>query len=161
MTKEKLHILYDGLDNTQKEEVEKIFQRRRDQLYEWHDAERVKVDKKLKEDGRYKEGLDTNNSEPEVRELSAEYKRRFNSLPEECICELLGIEAVEDMTKSQADIEALKIFDEHIRESDKIMKKAKEEGKWLSGLDANNGLFKELKERTRERLQELAGQVEN
>ncbi len=93
MTKEKLHILYDGLDSSQKEEVEKIFQRRRNQLFEWHIVEREKVDKKLKEDGRYKEGLDTNNSEPEVRELSAEYKRRFNLLPSKCICELLGIEA--------------------------------------------------------------------
>lgn len=92
MTKEELHILFDGLDKTQKEEVEKIFQKRRNQLYEWHNAEREKVDKKLKEDGRYKLGLDTNSAEPEVRALSAEYKRRFNSLPEKCICELLGIE---------------------------------------------------------------------
>lgn len=91
MTKEELHKLFDGLDDTQKEEAEKIFQKKRDQLFIWHDAEREKVDKKLKEDGRYKLGLDTNSNEPEVRELTAEYKRRFNSLPEESICELLGL----------------------------------------------------------------------
>lgn len=93
MTKERLQILYKGLDDEQKKEAEKIFQKKRGQLFRWHNAEREKVYKKLKEDGRYRLGLDTNNSEPEVRELSAEYNRRFNALPEESICELLGINA--------------------------------------------------------------------
>lgn len=92
MTKEELKILFNGLDDVQKEEVEKVFQRRRDQLFKWYDIESEKVYKKLKEDGRYRLGLDTNNSEPEVRALSAEYNRRFYALPEESICELLGLD---------------------------------------------------------------------
>ena len=93
MTKERLKILFGGLDDIQREEVEKIFQKKRDQLFKWYDIESEKVDEKLKEDGRYRLGLDTNNSEPEVRALSAEYNRRFNALPEESIGELLGINA--------------------------------------------------------------------
>lgn len=91
MTKERLQILYKGLNDEQKKEVEKIFQEKRGQLFRWHNSEREKVYKKLKEDGRYRLGLDTNSREPEVRALSAEYNRRFYALPEESICELLGI----------------------------------------------------------------------
>ncbi len=93
MTKEKLHELFNTLDDVQKEEAEKIFQKKREQLFKWHNAEREKVYKLLHEEGRYKTGLDANNSEPEVRALSAEYNRRFYALPEESICELLGVEA--------------------------------------------------------------------
>ena len=74
MTKERLKILFGGLDDIQREEVEKIFQKKRDQLFKWYDIESEKVDEKLKEDGRYRLGLDTNNSEPEVRALSADRK---------------------------------------------------------------------------------------
>lgn len=92
MTKEKLKTLFNSLDDVQKEEAEKIFQRRRNQLFKWYDIESEKVYEKLKKEGRYEtRGLDANNSQPEVRTLSAEYNRRFYALPEESICELLGL----------------------------------------------------------------------
>ncbi len=93
MTKEEVRALYDKLDEAQKKEVQKIFEEKRTQLFRWHDVETEKVYEKLKEDGRYRLGLDANNSQPEVRALSAEYNRRFYALPEESICELLGIDA--------------------------------------------------------------------
>lgn len=94
MTKGELDKLYKGLDSKQKAEAEIIFQKRRDKLFEWYDAEKEKVYNKLKEEGRYEtRGLDANNSQPEVKALSAEYNRRFYALPEESICELLGINA--------------------------------------------------------------------
>lgn len=89
MTKEGLRTLLDELDDTQKAKVEKIFQRKRDQLFKWYDEEWTKVCEKLKEEGRHRTGLDANNDQPEVRELSAEYNRRFCALPGESICELL------------------------------------------------------------------------
>ena len=94
MTKGELDKLYEGLDSKQKAEVEIIFQKKRDKLFEWYDAEKEKVYNKLKEEGTYEtRGLDANNSQPEVRALSAEYNCRFNALPEESIGELLGINA--------------------------------------------------------------------
>lgn len=93
MTKEEVRALYNKLDDVQKEEVQKIFEEKRTKLFRWHNVETEKVYEKLKEEGRYEtRGLDANNSQPEVRALSAEYNRRFYALPEESICELLGLE---------------------------------------------------------------------
>ena len=89
MTKEEIRAVFNRLDDTQKTEVEKIFQRKRDQLFEWHNAEWDKICEKLKKERRYRTGLDANNTQPEVRKLSEEYNRRFGALPEECICEII------------------------------------------------------------------------
>ena len=51
MTKGELDKLYEGLDSKQKAEVEIIFQKKRDKLFEWYDAEKEKVYNKLKEEG--------------------------------------------------------------------------------------------------------------
>ncbi|MCI9490189.1 hypothetical protein AALC75_02075 [Lachnospiraceae bacterium 48-42] len=93
MTKEEVRALYDKLDEAQKKEVQKIFEEKRTELFKWYDVETEKVYEKLKEEGRYRLGLDANNSQPEARALSAEYNHRFCALPEESICEFLGIDA--------------------------------------------------------------------
>lgn len=89
MTKEEIRTIFNGLEDTQKKEVEKTFQRKRNQLFEWNNAEWEKICEKLKKEGRYRTGLDANNTQPEVRELSEEYNRRFDALSEECICEII------------------------------------------------------------------------
>ena len=89
MTKEEIRTIFNGLEDTQKKEVEKTFQRKRNQLFEWNNAEREKICEKLKKEGRYRTGLDATNTQPEVRKLSEEYNRRFDALLEECVCEIL------------------------------------------------------------------------
>lgn len=64
------------------------------------------------------------------------------------------------MKKAQADIEAKKIFEERNRKADEIIKKAKEDGIWLTGLDSNKGLFKELDKETKQKLKELAAMID-
>lgn len=88
MTQEELHILWNSLTAEQKEEAEEKFRKKRIQLFQWYDLEEEKVNEKLKKEGRFQKGLDANNNEPEVKELSEEYHRRFNGLPEEVICEI-------------------------------------------------------------------------
>ncbi len=87
MNQEELHALWNSLTDEQKIEAEEIFQEKRMQLFLWHDLEEEKVNEKLKKEGRFQKGLDSNNNQPEVRELSAEYQRRFSSLLEESIRE--------------------------------------------------------------------------
>ena len=48
MTKEEIRTIFNGLDDLQKKEVEKIFQRKRNQLFEWNNAEWEKICEKLK-----------------------------------------------------------------------------------------------------------------
>jgi len=64
------------------------------------------------------------------------------------------------MNRQQANIEAGKIFDERNRKADEIMKKAKEDGTWQPGLDANRALFKKLDEETREKLRKLEAMID-
>lgn len=88
MTWEELHIIWNRLTDEQKEKAEEKFQKKRIQLFKWYDLEEEKVNEKLKKEGRFRKGLDSNNNQPEVRELSAEYHHKFNRLPEEVICEI-------------------------------------------------------------------------
>lgn len=87
---EELKTLWGNLTDEQKARAEEIYQKKRDALFAWHDTEYSKAVETLKRDGRYKKGLDTNSEEPEIKELSAEYRRRFNALPEVCIMEAAG-----------------------------------------------------------------------
>lgn len=64
------------------------------------------------------------------------------------------------MNKKQASIEAEKIFKEHNKKSDEIVKKAKENGEWQMGLDSNNHLFDDLNKETREKLEKLRLMIE-
>lgn len=64
------------------------------------------------------------------------------------------------MNKAQADIEAKKIFDESNKKADEIIKRAKKEGKWKMGLDANKHLFDELHKETKEKLKLLASMID-
>lgn len=64
------------------------------------------------------------------------------------------------MNRQQANVEAGKIFDERNRRADEIIKKAKEDGIWQPGLDANRVLFKKLDEETREKLKSLEAMIE-
>lgn len=88
MNQEELHVLWNSLTDEQKIEAEEIFQEKRMQLFLWYDLEEEKVNEKLKKEGRFQKGLDSNNIEPEVRDLSAEYQRRFSALLEESIREV-------------------------------------------------------------------------
>ena len=90
MTKEEIRTIFNGLDDLQKKEVEKIFQRKRNQLFEWNNAEWEKICEKLKKVAvKGRNDHLCNNTQPEVRELSEEYNRRFDALSEECICEII------------------------------------------------------------------------
>lgn len=64
------------------------------------------------------------------------------------------------MTKAEADIEAKKIFGEWNDEAEKVTQKAKENGVWKGGLDGNSHLFKELDEKYRNKLRELALKID-
>ncbi len=64
------------------------------------------------------------------------------------------------MNKKQADIEARKIFQEHNKKADEIVKKAKAEGTWKMGLDSNNGLFKDLDRETKEKIRLLKEMID-
>lgn len=86
MTKEEFHALWDGMTDEKKQEVEQTYKEKRKQLFKWHEEESEKINAKLKEEGRFRIGLDVNNTQPEVMELSAEYRRRLNSVIEECVC---------------------------------------------------------------------------
>ncbi len=80
-----LQELLDNLTDEQRAEAEKIFQEKRNQLFKWLVDEEKKTDAILKAEGRFRTGLDANNDQAEVKELSAKYQRRFAALPEECI----------------------------------------------------------------------------
>lgn len=90
MTKEEFHALWDGMTDEKKQKAEEIFKKKREQLFKWNKEESEKVDAKLRADGRYKIGLDANNAQPEVVELSAEYRRRLDEVIEECVCAVAG-----------------------------------------------------------------------
>lgn len=64
------------------------------------------------------------------------------------------------MTKAQARKEMKKILSDHVAKAEQITKKAKQDGTWAMGLDANKGLFAELHAETDRKLQQLATMVD-
>lgn len=64
------------------------------------------------------------------------------------------------MNKKEADKKAIEIFKERNKKADEIIKKAKDEGTWKSGLDTNRELFKELDKEYFAKIQELAKQID-
>lgn len=62
---------------------------------------------------------------------------------------------MEKMNKKQADIEAMKIFQEAIKKADEIEAQAKKEGIWEPGLDSNKKFFENLHKETQKKLKEL------
>lgn len=89
MNQEEMNLFFNGLSDVQKKEIEEVFQRKRTELFQWHQRESEKVLKKLKDEGRFQSGLDANIGNPEMKEISAEYHRRFHALPEECVQEIM------------------------------------------------------------------------
>lgn len=63
------------------------------------------------------------------------------------------------MNKEQAKEEYIKIIKEVNKKQDAIIKKAKEDGKWMAGLDSNKSLFKEINEKAKLELAELESQI--
>lgn len=63
------------------------------------------------------------------------------------------------MTKEEIRKEFFKILNEYTIEADRIAKEAKENGKWLPGLDSNKGLFKDLQAKTNEKIEYLRSQM--
>lgn len=49
----------------------------------------------------------------------------------------------------------MKILEENVRENHEIIKSAKENGSWKSGLDANRDLFEESNRRFQKKIKEL------
>jgi len=90
VTREELHMLWDGMTDEMRLEAERIFQEKRAQLFKWHGQEEEKVDGILKADERYRAGLDAHNVQPETVKLSEEYQRRLTALMEESICVVAG-----------------------------------------------------------------------
>ncbi len=65
------------------------------------------------------------------------------------------------MTKAQADKEADKIFKEVIKKCDEAEKKAKAEGVWRPGLDANKKIFEPIHREAKEKLRLLAEMIDD
>ena len=64
------------------------------------------------------------------------------------------------MTREEADKQADKIFQDLLRKHHQIIEEAKRNGTWQRGLDANNGLFKQVDEEAREKLRILASMID-
>ncbi len=65
------------------------------------------------------------------------------------------------MNRIQANKEAKKIFEEWKKEKNEVEKQAKAEGKWVSvGLDGNSHLFKDLNNKTKEKLRILNSMID-
>lgn len=64
------------------------------------------------------------------------------------------------MDKKQAAINAKKIFLEANQKADAIIKKAKKDGTWKQGLDANKELFAELDKETQEKIKRLHSMID-
>nr|DAE65905.1 MAG TPA: hypothetical protein [Caudoviricetes sp.] len=64
------------------------------------------------------------------------------------------------MDRTEANVEAKKIFDKWNEKTNEIEKKAKKDGIWKKeGLDSNNYLFKEINEKAKLELAELESQI--
>ena len=65
------------------------------------------------------------------------------------------------MTKAEANEVGKKIFEEYCAEQDRIIREAKDDGRWIeSGLDSNRELFEELNQKTKERLAKLNAMID-
>ena len=64
------------------------------------------------------------------------------------------------MTKKEADRKAEIIFKELNKKCEEIIKQAKKDGIWKSGLDSNKELFSEVKNEAKEKLRELSSQID-
>lgn len=66
------------------------------------------------------------------------------------------------MNRTEANVEAKKIFDKWNEKRNEIEKKARENGTWKEeGLDSNNYLFKEINEKAKLELAELELQIDS
>ena len=64
------------------------------------------------------------------------------------------------MTKEQAQEEYLKLLEKKNSEAEKIIEKAKENGTWKQGLDANKDLFIELDKTYNEKIKVLKSLID-
>ena len=64
------------------------------------------------------------------------------------------------MTKEQAQKEYLELLKWYVDEEDKIVERAKAEGRWRMGLDSNKDLFVELKAELQRKINALKSMVD-
>ncbi len=64
------------------------------------------------------------------------------------------------VTNDEAKKEIDKIFDDIIKKGDIIIKQAKQEGRWLPGLDSNRHLFDEIDAERDRRILEVIAQID-
>ena len=64
------------------------------------------------------------------------------------------------MTKKEADEKAKMIFEDLNKKCEEIIKQAKKDGIWKSGLDSNKELFFEVENEAKEKLRELSSQID-
>lgn len=64
------------------------------------------------------------------------------------------------MTKEEANQIAKEIYKEWSKQVEEITQKAKRDGIWEKGLDSNRRLFKELDEKTKDKLRTLADMID-
>lgn len=64
------------------------------------------------------------------------------------------------MTKEQANEEIHKLMKERIKRADELIKEAKKNGTWLSGLDSNRALFKPLDDEIWAKIQQIQAQID-
>lgn len=64
------------------------------------------------------------------------------------------------MTKEEADNKARQIFQELIEKQEKIIQQAQEDGTWMPGLDSNRELFVQTDNEAKEKLRNLALQID-
>ena len=64
------------------------------------------------------------------------------------------------MTKKEADEKAKMIFEDLNKKCEEIIKQAKKDGIWKSGLDSNKELFSEVENEAKEKLRELSSQID-
>ncbi len=63
------------------------------------------------------------------------------------------------MTKKEADEKAKMIFEDLNKKCEEIIKQAKKDGIWKSGLDSNKELFFEVENEAKEELRKLSLQI--
>ena len=64
------------------------------------------------------------------------------------------------MNKKQAYEEFIRIIEERNEKSEKIIKKAKQDGIWNEGLDSNRQLFEKLDKETNKKIEELKKMID-
>ncbi|MEH2960085.1 hypothetical protein [Candidatus Merdisoma sp. JLR.KK006] len=79
MTHEEIHEIWNGLTDEQKAEAEA----KKAEIIQWSVEQSWAIMEKLKKEGKLKPGLDTNYDNPELQQVSKEYKRRLNELLKE------------------------------------------------------------------------------